>query len=672
MTTSATSGAVLLLTNLLLLFGPGLLVTVAAGLPRWTALAAAPLLSYGLVAVTGPLVGALGGRWGPGWLWLAAALAAAIALGLRFGRRTVGGPVPDEADGSGDGGDRPAGAGALRRRFGDLFVLAGIAVGAVVGAGTALQAMGSLDRVNQHWDAIFHANAVRFILDTGNADPSALRALNDYERDSFFYPNSYHAMAAAVGNLTDATVPALLNSQFLLLAGLTGLSLAVLVLRFGGGVALAATVPVLVPAFSAFPNDLLDWGPILSFATALALMPAFIVVVADQLRDRRPAGYLVFALGAVGLLGVHPSVAVTAAVLLVLLLAFRWNRRSALIKPDLIVLAIGGAAALLLGYRYVLGTLSAGVYAAVDWPVVGRPGAMLGILLTLNEGKDYPQFALVVLMVLGLTALHRLRDLRWLLAGGVLFAALFVLAASYEGRWVAVLTGPWWNDRWRLGAIVALPMMVLAGHGLVRLATWTAAAIGSVIRTEQGRTAGLGAALVALLVAFALITDGFYRDDNAERMAVAYEPTRSVSTAEAAGLRVLADLVPAGGRVMNDPYDGSALMYALYDVQPMFGHVIEPETVPDLGPDQRLLLTRFHCLDTDAAVRDLVERYDIGYVFLGDDFVQSRLRRADGLTRLSQVSALEVVYDEDDVRIYRVDPAPPTDADPPAVAGCQT
>lgn len=684
MTTSVTPPAVLMLVNLLVLALPGLAVTVAAGLPRWTALAAAPLITYGLVALTGPVVSAAGGTWGPGWLAAAAAVLTLLALATRVGLRHLGGPVATGADTgaaadaaaghavAGEGDRAPQRPAWLGRGLGDLAMLAGIVAGGVIGARTALLAMGSLDGVNQHWDAIFHANAVRFILDSGDADPAALRAVNDFQNQDFFYPNSYHVLAATVGKLTDVTIPALLNSQFLLLAGVTGLGLAALVRRFGGGVGAAAAVAVLVPAFSAFPNDLLDWGPVLPYATGTALVPALLVVVADQLRDRRPAGFLVLAVGAVGLLGVHPAAAVTVMVFLVLYLGLRWARDRAVVRSDLVVLALSGAFALAVGYRYAIGALGARTSAVVDWPTVGSPGAMLGILLTLNEGKQYPQAALVVLMVLGLTGWGRLRELRWFLLGGAVFSVLFVMAASYEGRWVALLTGPWWNDRWRLGAVVALPMMVLAGYGVVRVAEGVAAVLTWASRQERVRPVSFAAAVLIALIAVGWLTNGFYRTDNAERMSIAYIPTRSVSTAEAAGLRELATLVPVGSRVMNDPYDGSALMYALNDIRPMFGHVIEPGSVSDLGPDQRLLLTRFHCLDTDPQVRSLVDKYDIQYVFLGNDFVVRRLSRAEGLTSLTQLQSLQQVYDRDGVSIFRV--LPPaggagTTAQPPDCRG---
>lgn len=657
MTTPGTSGVVLVLVNLVVLVGPGAIVGLAARLPWWSAIAAAPLVTYGAIAFLAPVVAGFGWAWSP--LWLGAATLV-VALAVAAVRLAASRWLPQSVVRRGESvpADRPA---VQRSRWlGDLAILGGIITGAGIGALAALRAMGGLDRINQHWDAIFHANAVRFIIETGDADPSALRAINDYEASSFFYPNSYHVAAATVGKLTDASIPALLNSQFLLLAGITGLGLAVLVRRYGAGIGLAASTPVLLATFSAFPNDLLDWGPLLPYGTGLALVPAFLVVLTDLIRHREPAVFLIVAVGAVGLLGVHPGAAFTALLLAVALFVLRWRRNPRLIKPDAAVLAIVGLLAVAFGYRYMVGALTARTAAVGDWPVVGTPGAMIGQLLTLNHGKEYPQALLVLLMVLGLTRARKLRELYWFLAAGVVFCVLFVLAASYEGRVVAVLTGPWWNDRWRLAAVVALPMAVLAGHGVVTAAEFITEGIRRFSRRAEPPRLSFAAGMLAVLVAFGVLSEGFYIDANAERMSVAYVQSRTVSPAEDVAMQVLAGMVQPGERVMNDPFDGSAMMYALYNIRPMFGHVVPPDSISDMGPDQQRLLSSFHCLDSDPAIQELVRRYDIGYVILGNDFVDHRFTRVSGLADLDQVDFLTRVYAEDGVSIYKVEmPASP-------------
>lgn len=667
MTTPGTSGVVLVLANMLMLFGPGAIVCVAARLPWWSALAVAPLVTYGLIAILAPVVSGFGWAWSPVWLGVVTVLGTLVVLAVRLAASLI-----DARRGEPTSADTPSPGPSLRSRWlGDLAIAGSVAGATVIGALAGLRAMGSLDRVNQRWDWIFHANAVRFISETGDADPSALAAINDYEAASFFYPNSYHVLAASVGQLTDASVPETLNSQFLLLAGITGLGLAVLVRRYGAGIGLAVSVPITLAAFSAFPYDLLDWGPLLPYATGLALVPAFMVVLTDLVRDRSPAVFLIVACGAVGLLGVHPGAAFTALVFAVAMFAYRWRRQPRLIKADALVLGLVGVLAVALGSRYVLGALTARTSAVGDWPVVGTPGAVLGQLLTLNHGKDYPQYWLVLLMILGLIGLRKLRELYWVLATGVVFCVLFVMAASYEGTVVGVLTGPWWNDRWRLVAVVGVVMAVLAAHGVVTAAELLIRGIRRIARQRQLPRHSFAVAVVTVLLSFGALSEGFYVDANAKLMSEAYVPGRIVSPAEDAAMQVLAEMVQPGERVMNDPLDGSAMMYALYNVKPMFGHVVAPESFSDTGPDQQRLIESFNCVDTDPEIQELVRRYDIGYVFLGNDFVQARFERVNGLRDLMAVDSVTRVYDEDGVSIYTVE-LPATSSGRPGNDSCSS
>ncbi|MBA2417115.1 MAG: hypothetical protein H0V64_14760, partial [Geodermatophilaceae bacterium] len=667
MTTPGTYGVMLVLANVLMLFGPGAIVCVAARLPWWSALAAAPLVTYGLIAILAPVVSGFGWAWSPVWLGVVTLVGVLVVLAVRLAASLL-----DARRGEPASAHAPSPGAALRSRWrGDLAIAGSVGGATLIGALAGVRAMGGPHRVNQHWDWIFHANAVRFISETGDADPSALAALNDYEAASFFYPNTYHVLAASVGQLTEATVPETLNSQFLLLAGVTGLGLAVLVRRYGAGIGLAVSVPITLAAISAFPYDLLDWGPLLPYATGLALVPAFLVVLTDLIRDRSPAVFLIVACGAVGLLGVHPGAAFTALVFAAAMFAYRWRRQPGLIKADALVLGLVGVLAVALGSRYVLGALTARTSAIGDWPVVGTPGAMLGQLLTLNIGKEYPQYWLVLLMILGLIGLRQLRELYWVLAAGVVFCVLFVMAASYEGTVVGVLTGPWWNDRWRLAAVVGVAMAVLAAHGVVTAAELLTVGFRRIARRSEAPRHSFAVAVLAVLLLFGLVSQGFYIDANAERMSVAYVQTRTVSAAEDEAMQVLAEMVQPGERVMNDPLDGSAMMYALYNITPMFGHVVAPESIPDMGPDQQQLLGSFNCLDSDPEIQELVRRYDIGYVFLGNDFVQARFERVNGLRDLMAVDSVTRVYDEDGVSIYTVE-LPATSSGRPGNDSCSS
>ncbi|MDQ4040100.1 MAG: hypothetical protein M3313_17560 [Actinomycetota bacterium] len=644
----------LLIAHLGVLVGPGAVVALAAGLRPWIAFSSAPLITYGMTTVAGPLTGSLGLRWGPAILAAATVLYAGLAALLRiFPARTRARSALDST------------ATAPGRRLGsDLAMCAGVLVGTVLSIGASVAGMGSLAALNQDWDAVFHANAVHFIMDTGNAAPAALAAINDFELGSFYYPNSFHALAAVTGTLTGAEIGQLLNTPIALLGGLAGLGLALLLRTFGARVSAAAAAPVLLAGFASFPYDVSWRGPLIPFAMGLALLPAFAVVVEASLASRHLPTILVSGAAACGLFGLHPSVAVVGLIFIVALLGARWTGRPERIRGDLLVMASVGLVAAALCLSHLLDALGTRVVGIQDWPAVTTAGRAFGDLVLLNHDSASPQYWLVLLMGLGALGVAKVRGLWWWLAVAGIFGGLFILAAAYEGPLVAELTGLWWNDRYRLAAVAVLGFVVLAANGVVVLSDALMA-----MRRRLPRLASVpprsavGVVTVVVLAAYGLLSSGFYVRSNETRMSWAYSGqlpyARGVNVTEVdrEGMDVLADLVEPGQRVMNDPNDGSALMYALVDVRPMFGH-ITPNPL-DKGPDRAELVQAFNCLDSDPAIRALVAKYDIGFVFQGSELLRPGMVRFPGLAGLDRVDSLTQVWSGDgDVGIFRVDLQP--------------
>jgi hypothetical protein len=284
---------------------------------------------------------------------------------------------------------------------------------------------------------------------------------------------------------------------------------------------------------------------------------------------------------------------------------------------------------------------------AVDWPAEETASQAIGNVLTWGHEARFPQWWLAVALVIGLLTYRRLGNLRWLGAVAVVFGGLFVAAAAYDGWWSADLTRPWWNDRWRLIALAAIPLCVIAAHGLAETQRVLA---GFLEKVPVARLAAVGAVVVVM----AGLTSGFYINRNSLQMARNTGDGPAVSPGEVAGYEELAKIVPAGERVLNDRGDGSVWMYALAGVHPVAGHYDATLT----GPDATLLAKRFNKYDTDPKVRAAVRRLHVGYVVLGRGFLRMGVTREPGLRDLAEVSALERVYQTPDVVIYKINTAP--------------
>jgi hypothetical protein len=380
---------------------------------------------------------------------------------------------------------------------------------------------------------------------------------------------------------------------------------------------------------------------------------------------------LLFALSAAGLLGLHPSTALSAALFVLAYLVVRWAREVRPLPRDLLLLAAGGVAALVIAAPAVAGAISTSSEGAdVDWPAIESPGQAVGDLLLLNHAAPAPQYWLAGLVVVGLFAVARARYLwAWLGGAGIGFA-LFVMAASSDSELAASLTRPWWNDRWRFAALAVLGLAPLAALGLHQLAQLTER---TVRRWSRGRAERLPTRWAVPLVALAgllvvlLVSDGLYAPRNSERVARNYQDDRMLAQPEIEAMEWLAENGD-GGTVMNDANDGSAYLSAVAGVDPLFGHIVEPRLVPRMGPTQQLLLEHFNCLDADPEVREVIERLDIRYVFLGSGFIRPDYTRVPGLLGVEQSPSLTLVHREPGVRVFEVDVA---DSPTEPVAACR-
>jgi hypothetical protein len=646
-------------TSVLVLVVPGLLLAVLAGLRTGTAVAVAPVLTYGVVTTAATVASSVAFPWQPWTLALATLLVGAAVVGLRL---VTGRGLPWRRRLEVERPSRPG--------WRDLTVVGGVLAGGVVAAAVLRRGFGGLDRPNQDWDYVFHSSAVRLVADSGDLAPEAMARINDWESTSFYYPNTFHGVAAVVRDLTGATVFEVLNGQSMIVCLLAGLGLAGLLHRLGAPLAVTAATPVLLAGFAAFPYDVLWRGPLLPYAAGVAVVPAFVLLLDVVLGVRRAAPTLLFALGAAGLLGLHPSTALSAALFVLVWLVVRWWRSPSSLGGDLVVLVAGGVAALVCAAPAVLGAIStSSVGADVDWPAVESPGQAVGDLLFVNHALPAPQFWLGALVLVGLLTVHRARYMWGWLAGAAVPFVLFVMAASSDAPLVADLTRPWWNDRWRFAALVVLGLAPLAAHGLWTSARTLALAVrrrlGGQVRALRGPALARAFAVAGLL-ALVLLSEGLYAPLNSSRVALNHQRDDMLNADEVSAMRWLAEN-STGGTVMNDANDGSAYLSAVTGLHPLFGHIVEPRLIPRMGPTQQLLVEHFNCLDSDPAVRQAVEDLDIRYVFLGSGFIREGYTRLPGMRGLDASPSLELVHREPGVRVFEVDL---TDAPTEPVAAC--
>jgi hypothetical protein len=630
---------------------PGTVVGLALGLRSWTLGAAAPALTFGVIALGVPVLGHLGIRWG---VWSVAAWALLLSTAALVGTRMLARPAParDNAPDPGVSAWRSA-----------LVVALGVAGGMAVGVATFLGGVGRLDAVHQDWDAPYHGNLIRWIAETGNPLPSTLAPLANLPQGvPYFYPDAYHALLAPLLDQAGLTMPKLLNCAALVVVLTWPLAVAALGLAWRMPPLGAAIAALVSTWFGVFPYDSLWRGPLWPYVAGVALVPAVLALTRRALFPQ-PAAPLAGPVGVgvatAGLVGLHTSLAFVLAVyggmlLVALLLRLEPVRWRAAARS--LALTLAAPAGLVLPV-FLPALASAGGVLAAEWPQLSTPRQAVLQAATFSAPDLDIQYGLAVPALAGLVLLVRRRRLVWVVGAYLFFAAMFVAGAAYVLPPLRALTSVFYTDVWRIAALLPLAGALAIGElgaRLAELAGFAAARWRTVRRVprrapEPGTVAryATAAAFVAVLTT---VTSGAAVDRNLHRLAASYGNGPTVSIGEEQAFAWLAPRVRPAERVVNDVADGGVWMYALAGVRPVnwtfYG------ALP--GTDAQFLLDNLNRLDTDPRVRAVLETLNARYVLVGAGEVRPWLGPSVGMKDLADVVGLREVYRNSEAVVYEV------------------
>lgn len=528
---------------------------------------------------------------------------------------------------------------------------------ALIIAGMALSAqvvaiLGSPGAISQTYDNIFHLNAVRFMLDTANGSSLNVGLLTSPESSFSFYPAVWHAIAAMTVQLSGVSIPVVENALALVTAAVVWPAGVVLLTRalFGTHTVLMLTAGLVAAVIPAFPIAMMVYGVLYPFQLGIALVPAILA-----------AGIALFGLGHAwagapwqcvlavlgslpGLVLAHPSAFVAWLVLfsLTVLIGFIRYLRS---RPR--ARARGFAIVGFLGYlavAFVLWRLLRPPPEARFWPPTESIPDALREALTLSLFGAPASFAVAICVFFGVLALLWVRSSAaiWTLAAGVITVTLYVAVSAFP--WPVLrdlLTANWYNNAPRLAALVPLVVVPLAAYGVF--------AVSELIRARtHRRILGVAAILVAVaLVGMQLQTVRAVITGSA----LSYELSDHsplLSTDERALLEQVPELVPEDAVIVGDPATGTALAYGLADRRVLLAH-----TLVTMSDDAELIVDELD--EGTPAVCQAISRADAEYVLdFGGPAINSTDNDYPGLDQLAQSSAVDLVSEVGDARLYRV------------------
>ncbi|MFF2493093.1 DUF6541 family protein [Agromyces sp. NPDC058064] len=553
-----------------------------------------------------------------------------------------------------------------RNEWGRPFLVQSLAV--VLGSTLTLlwiaPQFGAPDDPAQSYDTLFHLNAVQWILDNGNASPTAM-SMTTPGRTSGFYPTLWHAIVAIVVQLTGASVVVATNAVALVVASVVWTVACVFLARvlFGRAPFHAVLVGGLSAVFGAFPAMLLWFGVLYPNLLAVSLLPLALGLLTALVQRRSMLGLrpVALALTAAWVIGgmtlAHPNALFSLFVLTIPLVVYavvRTIRRAAPERRAIVAVAAVTAAAVLLAIEAFAFTRA--TTGDNGWlPTRNFPAA---IREALTNGPIDLGYAWVVsaFMLIGLVVAVRRPRLRWAVAAYLLGVLLYAVAIAWPtGPFRTAITGAWYNDSYRLAALTPVLAIPFAALGAVRVARW--AVRGIRLGRDRSRRIGLPALATMILVSLLAIGVPYATTviDSGRFLADRYrldDDSVMLTDEEAAFLGRIGDLVPEDAVIAGNPWNGSSLVYAYTGVRTVFPHV------GGAYPGEYWALAEGLAEGGDeacAAARDLGVTHVLDF---GDQFIFDEDRRAEkypGLTELDGGAALTLVASEGELVLYEVD-----------------
>jgi len=639
---------------------PGTLVALAGRLSWPIALAVGPALTFGVVGLVIIPFGAVGIPWNT----LTGALALIGVILLVLALRAVSNRL---------GRDGSPGRNQRVPLLPTLTVGAGVVFGAVAIGYAAWRGMPHWQSIPSNWDAVWHANTIRWILDTGQASSTHMGELRNVEtKEALYYPSVLHAVAAVLAQLTGAapttayTLISVATSVWLFPVSAALLTWRLLrdtgrwsEQRAAGAAGVAAALSA---SFTAVPYVEFDTASMPNLAAYGVAVPTFfLVITAVRHRDR-------ITLAVLALIGVF-SVHITGGVVVVTFV-IAWWLLDALPRPvwgrarDFATLVCIGLPALLALLPQFLGVLQQAEIIAGHAFVTheGKKRTLFNAVVQHTRHlNDFPiQNALIVLAGVGFVLLLTMR-IWWPAAVWVLMIISIVHSGAPFGGPIGSIVGKYsdlfYSDPRRLSAVVTMLLTPMAGVALFSL---TLLAVEGVRRLAQrvaakrdksapDRPFWIGTTAM-LLVAITFGLTWHYFPRHRYLIGEKYDQVM-VNDKDLEAMAYLATLPGARDTVIgNANVDGTAWMYAVAGLHPLWTHYDYPV---QQGPGYNRFIFWAYAddADHDPRIAQAVKALNIRYVLTNKTVVRGFVM-PDGLVSLDQSKSWAKIYDNGTARIY--------------------
>lgn len=621
-----------------LLILPGLLTTAASGLPLRTAAPLAPAASVAIIAGAGVVAPLVRVPWG---VPLVAALTAILTLAAALARLIVS-CVRARRAGSADG----AATRAPTSRPSRADVLTGLVLlgfSALIMTWLVARELNTPDAISQTFDAVFHLNAVEWILRTGNA--SSIKCHLE-SPEGGVYPMGWHTLVALTMKVAHSTsIPLATNATTIAVSALVwpGGCLALASRLFNGRRLAMIATALLCTATASFPLLVISFGVLYPNFLALALLPGMIASLLDLFpaHDEPSAPpllipALVLAVAGLGL--AQPNAIVTFLIALIILMG-AWIMRA-------VNGAKRGGPARQIRTRIIVCAIT----------TLATVGVWIGVRPPQRSATWGPNNVMSAVIGEILTSTPQGLPIAWVVAVPAIVGAvgcLLYLASKTMpmGDLRYYVVGTWYSDTNRLAALIPLGAIPLAALGTCVIADRAAQRLTTLRLHEPGARRRIAyAVLVANLVLLGPASTATSQALHKLEAPYTMNAGSELLTPDELGLiRMLPGLVGEDDTVAVDPSTGAALAYSLAGTSTTIKHIFYHDT-----PDLEVVDKKLRLAGKDPQVCEAVNNLGIRYVLYFPGRTLHNRRPFSGFVNLPTAGGFELVAQYGRAALYRV------------------
>lgn len=597
---------------------PGLLIGATLRLRNIFLWGSAPALGLGVFGAWLVLWSVTGAKWG--WISYVFCLLALVVLLIasrvfkwfsktatiaQFGRHAHFG-VPD------NGLSANYRTGVATQSW---LAILGVIVMIVIRLFAILPAMGSPDAA-PHWgDADFHLQGTLLVAETGNASP--IGGLSDlYTPDalsSYYYPTLWHAWTSLLlpfVGVIQATNAAMLAIVVLLWP--PAIALLGVALR-PHSIWVGFFAPIILSPVAVYPGAIGVSYSIYPYTLSLIGVPTAMAALVLWQRGRGRFWAILYVISIVGSLVAQPSAALFPIVAGFIALAvnfvvwwYRSVRARRILWPTIAIVAACGFSLFALNtIRRSNIVVNLGAFhrnQVLDNPVLGF---FDGTVAAISQ-PWWPWTLTVALAVAGMVILAR-RRYGWTYIGITIVATVAYMAAAGPDSWLRVLTGPWYKDHLRLGAVSTMLVAVAAAV----FASWiTERLLGHVLKAPSAIPQVIIGALLAATacVTWCALTPSITQVERLHVL-VGYglddSKTTPLTEDSVEVLKRLDQNFQPGERILSTHGNGGGFVPAYSELKPMI-------PLRDLNTsEQRILASRFNDINTDPEICEILNEHNV-------------------------------------------------------------